>query len=148
MSNSQRFTAKTEKKISYLIPTTYRSLSDTKDKEQNSILNAQIMSNCLSRKICTVSITPETFKAYLIHLLEQEGQKASSSLLKQLKTWMEDRWKDLRMEVSSRLNKLKYLQPSLVNQSYSVIEKEIMIEKKKNTLLKGFLLLSNVTFTN
>jgi hypothetical protein len=43
---------------------------------------------------------------------------------------------------------MEYLQPSLINESFGTIEKEILVEWKKNPLLHGFQLLTNYTFSS
>ena len=146
MSNTYRFVAKTQKKVSSLHPSSYRSLTNIKNNEQPPIINAQIICSLRSKTTHTVSLTPELIRSQLLGLLNNSTEEACSSLSNLLKNWLDDRWKDLRLQITSRINKLKYLEPSLLNQSYSTIEKQILVEWKKNPLLHGFQLLANHSF--
>ena len=54
-------------------------------------------------------------KDEIISLLLESESKTAGNLLSHLNSWIDDRWKDIRMQITSRLSKLKYLQPSLMN---------------------------------
>ena len=73
------------------------------------------MSSFRSKNTHTVSLTPELIRSQLLGLLNESNCKICQNLCDLLKTWLDDRWKDLRLQITSRINKLKYLEPSLLN---------------------------------
>ena len=78
--------------------------------------------------------------------LTEAGTPASLELLRCIQEWIGDKWKEHRMKIANRINKLKYLEPSLVEESYAVIEKEVVLEWRKNPFLHGCQLLWNHVF--
>ena len=148
MSKSQQFSCKTEQKIQHFLPCNYRSLTQLKNKEDAPPINAEILTVCRDKIGCKISVSPDTLKDKILELIAEFNTKATKTLEALLDDWMRDRWTSLKMNLSSRLNKLHYLCPSLVNQTFGTLQKEILLEWKKNTFLQGFLLLSSYTFSS
>jgi hypothetical protein len=54
------------------------------------------------------------------------------------KNWITGDWREIRMNVQSRLVKISYLESVLLFENFAAFEKEIAIEWRKNKMLKGF----------
>ena len=82
--------------------------------------------------------TPEGLRDLLLNTLSQSFTGPAPLFVSMCERWVAGEWKEMRMDLQSRLSRMSYLFPTLVFESYSKVEGEARLEWRKNKLLKGF----------
>lgn len=85
----------------------------------------------------TVRSTPESLRDRLLDALSLHFGESFGGFQSICQRWAGEEWKEIRLNVQSRLSKISYMAPTLAFESFAAVEKEVLLEWRKNRLLKG-----------